>query len=373
MTVQDVCSAVDALAPPGLAFEGDRIGLLIGSPNAQVTRVLVTLTVDRQAFQKAHRLGAELIVAHHPIIYQPLAALRTDDPDTRLCLDLANAGIACFAAHTNLDVAPGGVNTVLAERLGLTDTSPLLPAPGANQVKLVTFVPESHLPAVRTAICEHGAGVIGDYTHCTFSAPGVGTFLPGEKARPFSGGKCAVNEEPEQRFEVLVTRARLSEVLAALKQAHPYEEVAHDIVQLENRDPDIGLGRRAVLPRATTLGAFARHVQAALKVPHVRMVGPSKQRVKAVGVLGGAGGSEVHAMPGGLDVLVTGDLGYHDALAAQSRGLGVVDAGHSGTEKWVVPGLAKYLRGKFKKLRVSTHVERDVFHAVQGRPGRGRA
>lgn len=364
MKVRDVSRAIEELAPAGWAYSWDRSGLAIGSPEALVDRVLVALTVTRKTVQAAKRVRANLLVVHHPPIWEPLGALRTDDPATRLCLDLVEAKISCYAAHTNLDVAPGGVNTVLAERLGLVDTGPLLSAPHATQVKLVTFVPESHLAAVRDAVCSQGAGVIGEYAHCSFSSPGTGTFLPSGRAKPFSGAKHRVNEEPERRFEVLAPKARLTGILAALETAHPYEEVAYDIVTLENRDTAVGLGVRGRLPAPLGLDAFAKHVRKTLEVDHVRLCGARKRRVQTVGVIGGAGADEISNVPHDLDVLVTGDVRYHDALAAESRGIAVVDAGHAGTEKWIVPVLAQHIRRTCKGVRVSTVSEPDAFRLV---------
>ncbi|MBM3289177.1 MAG: Nif3-like dinuclear metal center hexameric protein [Candidatus Hydrogenedentes bacterium] len=364
MTVQDVCDVVDALAPPGLAYSWDRCGLHTGDPEDDVRCVLVALTVTREAFNAARRARAQLIVAHHPLIWEPLKTLRADDPHTRLCIDLAQSGIACYGAHTNLDVVPGGVNTAIAERLKLRDVSPLLPAPQARQVKLVTFVPASHLEAVRNAVCAAGAGAIGDYTHCSFSAPGTGTFLPNERTDPFSGRKFIVNEEPELRFEVLVAKARLADTIAALKAAHPYEEVAFDVVVLENHDASIGLGAKGHLDRVVTLNAFAKLARRALGAKFVRVVGAADARVHSVGVIGGSGGGEIARVPGTVDVLVTGDVDYHAAQGAQSRGLALIDVGHAAAEKWIVPTLAAYLKPRLKKVRVVTYMEPELFRVV---------
>jgi dinuclear metal center YbgI/SA1388 family protein len=277
---------------------------------------------------------------------------------------LAADGIACYGAHTNLDVAPGGVNDVLAERLGLVEPRVLFPAREAEQVKLVTFVPAEHVAAVREGVCEAGAGVIGDYTHCTFSSEGVGTFLPGDGTNPFSGRKGAVNEEPERKMEVLVPKARLGRVLRALFKAHPYEEVAYDVVPLANRDETVGLGRRGRLPEEMPLGRFAEHVCKRLATPHVRVVGDADRAVSTVAVLGGAGGGQLARVPAGVDVTVTGDVGYHDAAAAIERGQAVIDAGHAATEKWVVPALVTYLQGQLPEVVFTAYDEPEVFQAV---------
>jgi len=364
ITVQDICDAIETWAPASLAYEWDKVGLSIGNPRAQVTRVLACLTVTRDTYRAARKAGAQMLVSHHPLIWEPLKALRPDLPHTRLCLDFVQAGIACFAAHTNLDAAPNGVNAALAEALGLRTVRPLLPVPHARQVKLVTFVPDTHLARLREALSEAGAGVIGSYAHCSFSTPGTGTFRPGNSTNPFSGTKGAVNEEPERRFETLVPKSRLAGVLDALFAAHPYEEVAYDIIPLENRDPAIGLGMRGALERTMSLDGFARRVCKALALDHVRIVGAAKTRVRHVAVLGGAGGAEVNALPDDIDVYVTGDVKYHDAQAALDRGLAVIDAGHAGTEQVIVPVIARYLRGRFEALKVTTFEEPVCFRVL---------
>lgn len=366
ITVKDVCAAMDAWAPPSLAYDWDRVGLSIGVPGQRVRGVLTCLTLNRGAFAAAKKAKADMIVSHHPLIWEPLKALRTDDPHTRLCLDCAQARIACFAAHTNLDAAQGGVNDVLARALGLEDLKPLFPLHRPGPVKLVTFIPGPHVAKVRDAVSAAGAGVIGDYTHCSFSAPGTGTFLPGNAASPFSGKKGKVNEEPEHRFETLVPKARLAGVLAALFDAHPYEEVAYDLVALENQDPALGLGRVGSLPTPLPLADFAAHVNKALKLKHLRYVGAARKRVKTVAVFGGAGGGEAAQVPEGIDVFVTGDVKYHDADTAAARGLAVIDAGHAGTEKGIVPAIAAYLRKQLPGVSVRAFVEPELFNVVKG-------
>lgn len=360
-TVRDICEALESWAPPGLAYSWDRIGLSVGDPEATVNRVLVCLSVTRDAFAAARKAKAQMIVSHHPLIWEPLRTLRADNPHVRLCLEIAATGIACFAMHTNLDVVADGVNRVLGEAIGLRDMRPLLPVAQAVMVKLVTFVPESHLATVRDAVSAAGAGIIGNYTHCSFSAEGIGTFFPGDAANPFSGQKGKVNEEPERRFETLVPKARLGRVLAALFAAHPYEEVAYDIVMLENADPLAGLGVQGTLERAQPLDSFAEHVRDALKLEHLRVTGPGKQMVRRVAAIGGSGGGQMEAIPHDVDVLVTGDVGYHDALAAQERGLAVIDAGHAGSERPILEAIKRFLAGRLSGVRVSVYEEADCF------------
>lgn len=364
ITVNTICQSMDAWAPQSLAYEWDKVGLQIGEPGTPVKRVLACLTITAAAAAKAEQWGADMIVAHHPIVFSALKTLRTDDPHTRLCLRLAARNIACFAAHTNLDVVPGGVNDLLAETLGLQEIVPLIPSPKAGQVKLVTFVPETHLASLREALCQAGAGVIGDYMECTFSSPGTGTFRPGDGTNPFSGSKGNLNEEPELRFETLVAKAILPQVLKALRAAHPYEEPAYDIVPLENRDKRFGLGARGTLGRPMALRDFAESVRADLKLGHVRMVGDPRRKVQHIAVCGGAGGGEIPAIPRDIDVFVTGDLKYHEADAAQERGLALIDAGHDGTERNIATAIARYLKKEIPGLETKAFIEPEIFQPV---------
>jgi len=367
MKVADVIQVMDAWAPPALAYSWDKAGLATGSPDARVTGVLTCLTVTRAAFAAARRVKANVIVAHHPLIWDALTTLRRDDPRAALCVDIAAAGIACYSAHTNLDVVMDGVNHALAGRLGLRETCTLFPVPHAEQWKLVTFVPETHLAAVRDAVCAAGAGGIGKYTHCSFSAQGTGTFKPLADAKPFAGQKLRVNEEPERRFETIFPKHALTAVLAALRASHPYEEIAYDLVKLQNQDPNVSLGLRGALAKPLALGAFSELVRKKLGIAHVRVTGDLKRKIRTVAVMGGAGGSSAADVPGDIDVFVTGDVKYHEAVDAAERGLAVIDAGHHGTELPIVSLTAAHLKSKLPKLRVSTYLEPDPFVAVTGK------
>lgn len=364
MIVRDVLGHVDDIAPQGFAYEWDRVGLRIGNLDARVRRVLVTLSVTRAVFDKARKLKADVVVAHHSPIWEPLKTLDLSDPDTKLWVDFAAANIACIGAHTNLDVAPGGVNDVLAERVGLTERRPLFPTPHVGLIKIVTFVPESHVDRVRTAMAEAGAGVIGDYAYCSFNSLGEGTYVPASTANPYSGTRGTLNREPESRLEMQAHAARQGAIIAALQATHPYEEVAYDVYSMENHDARIGLGVIGTLEKGMNGQSFAEHVRVALGAQHVRVAGPRPRSVHRVAVMGGAGGSHIGRVPEGIDAFVTGDVGYHEAQLAEARGLFVVDAGHNPTERWIVPVLAKQLRRRLKGIPISVFNERDPFTAI---------
>jgi len=360
--VSDVKRVMDAWAPPAWAAPWDRVGLQAGRPDQEVAGVAVCLSVTPAVVAGARAAGADMIVAHHPLIWDPIRALRTDDPQVRMCLDIAAGGMACLVAHTNLDAAPGGVNDALAAALGLENTKPLFAADEARQVKLVVFVPESHLARVRDAVGAAGAGVIGGYTHCSFSTAGTGTFLPGPGTKPFSGETGKVSEEAERRFETLVSKPRLGAVLRAMFQAHPYEEIAYDVIPLENTDSSVGLGRVGELPETVDGAAFVEHVRKCLAPAPLRAVFPGTgRRVRRVAVLGGSGGDQIARMPSDVDAYVTGDVKYHDALSAQARSLLVVDAGHHGTEIPVLPGIARRIGAALEGVSVTVINGTDPF------------
>lgn len=363
-SVGDVIRVMEAWAPPGLAYEWDRIGLTLGQPDAPVRTIMTALSVTAEAAQAAVKAKADLVVSHHPLIWDALKRIRTNDPAHAPLVTLLRAGIHSFAAHTNLDICQNGVNDVLAAAVGVKNTRPLFPVKHAPWLKLVTFVPESHLDAVREAVSRAGAGEIGAYTDCSFSTPGVGTFLPGKSTSPYSGEKGKVNEEPERRFETIVQRALLGRVLEAMFSVHPYEEPAYDLIKLENPDPGAGIGRVGHLDRILGAKSFAERVRKGLKVSHVRLIGDAKKKIGTVAVLGGAGGSQIADVPQGVDAYVTGDVKYHEAQLALDRGLVVIDAGHHGTERGIVPVMADRLRAALPGVKVAAYAEPDPFVAI---------
>ena len=359
VTAGQVLLWIEELAPGLLAEEWDNVGLQCGNLSREVTRVMTALTVTRGVVEQAAQRGAELVVAHHPVIFRPLARIDAQSPPGAVVHELVARGIACIAAHTNLDAAPGGVNDGLARRLGLRGAAPLIPSPGARVDKLVTFVPPEHADAVRDAIARAGGGEIGEYTHCTFGALGVGTFIPGDAASPFIGSRGSLSRVEEVRLEAVLPRRVRRAAVAGLRAAHPYEEVPIDIYPLEDaQDPKAGIGRIGHLPEAMSVEEFLAHVQKSLELARVRAGGARPERIERVAVVGGSGGSFVsRARALGADALVTGDVDYHDADLARSLGLLVVDAGHFGTERHVPLDLAAYLAARANEQGVLLEVE----------------
>lgn len=356
---QTIIQTLEQLAPKRYAIPDDKIGLQLGSLNKAVEHVLVTLDVTDDVVEEAIALGVDLIVAHHAIIYRPLQQLNFDTPAGKLYEKLIKNNIAVYIAHTNLDVAVGGVNDLLAEALGLNRLSILEEVYTDRFVKLAVFVPHSHADAVRQAVFAAGAGDIGEYSQCSFNIEGTGTFMPSEGTTPYSGTQHVLSQEQEVRIETIVPQSLQRKVVQAMIKAHPYEEVAYDIYPLELAGKPYGLGRVGYLPNRTerhTLRELVEQVKNAFDVQTVRVVGDLEREVNKVAVLGGSGSRYVrHALFAGADVFITGDIDFHTAHDALAAGLCIIDPGHH-VEKMMKQPLADYLQRQLAEKKYKTKV-----------------
>ena len=334
MFVRDVIAAVDRLAPFDLAESWDHVGVQVGAPGDEVHRVLVALEVDDAALDEAARRGCDLLLVHHPLIFDPLARLSDDTEAGRLALRAARGGVAVIAAHTNLDKARGGIADVVAGMLGLKATAPLAPA-AADSLKLVGFVPADDADLVRKAMFAAGAGVIGEYEHCSWAVAGQGTFFGREGTTDPAAGVAGRDEAVDElRLEVIFPRRLRRRVTGAYVAAHPYEEPAFDVYPVENEVASLGLGRVGELPAAVPLAAFAAEAAAVLHLPSLRYAGDGERLVKRIAVLPGSGAEAIaRGVAQVAEVLVTGDVKYHEARAAQAQGLALIDAPHGAVEQ----------------------------------------
>lgn len=350
----EVIGLFEQFSPKAYAMEGDKVGLQIGRLNKPVEKVLIALDVLEEVVDEAIAENVQLIIAHHPLIFRPLQKIATDHKAGRVIEKLIKHDIAVYAAHTNLDVAKGGVNDWLAEALRLRDTEVLVPTYEVKLKKLVCFVPEENADELRLALGNAGAGAIGNYSHCTFSANGIGQFLPGDGTNPHIGSQGKLEKVKEVRIETIFPENIEKKVVSAMIKAHPYEEVAYDIYPLENKGETLGLGRIGYVDEMS-LAQFAEYVKQALDVPTVRVVGEMNTPIRKVAVLGGDGNKYyMSAKFKGADVYVTGDLYYHVAHDAMMEGLSIIDPGHN-VEKVMKAGVAQTLANmcKEKGLEVS--------------------
>ena len=340
----DIMAELELLAPKHLAEDWDNIGLLLGNPEQDIHKVLVTLDVDQAVVAEAIKTGANMLVSHHPLLFKGITSIRTDSAAGSMLATLLKNDIAVYAAHTNLDSAAGGVNDVLAQKLNLQGVVPLSTVYQEKLHKLVVFVPASHLEKVRTAMTEAGAGHIGNYSHCTFQTQGIGTFLPLAGTAPFIGEQDKLEFVEEYRLETIIPAKIRSQVISAMIAAHPYEEVAYDEYLLLNAGARSGLGRVGNLSEPMPLAIFVAEVKKALGIHSLKAAGPGSAVISKVAICGGSGAGLVkNALKAGAQVLVTGDVKYHDAQAAVAAGLCIVDAGHFATEQPVVTRVVDYL------------------------------
>lgn len=354
---QRVINLIDKFAPRRLAEQWDNPGLNIGSPSSDVNAVLITLDVNPQVVSEALSLGANLIISHHPLIFKPMKNIREDNPQGRLIYDIIRNGINVFSAHTNLDSCKEGVNQVLAELLGLKNIEVLNPDKPDTIYKLVVFVPESHLDQVREAVTGAGAGWIGNYSDCSFMIQGIGTFKPTEGCSPFIGQSGILEKTAEVRLETVLKENQVNRVVRAMIKAHPYEEVAYDIYPLLNDAGKLGMGRMGTLENDISFNELLDLVKKALNLSVLKYGGDPMQKVKKVAVCGGSGGSFIHkASFAGADILITGDLKYHEAQDALALGLKFIDAGHFATEVPVLKRVNDYLSNCFASEGISVPV-----------------
>jgi dinuclear metal center YbgI/SA1388 family protein len=359
-TIADLSAAMEAIAPRRLAQDWDNVGLLAGDPAARCTRALLCIDMTPAVLDEARRLTCEAVVAYHPPLFRPVASLRADADGTEaLVFHAIASGIAIHSPHTALDAADGGTNDVLAALCGLRDTEPFTFVDAAPPgCKIVTFVPPANLDAVTDAMFAAGAGRIGAYEKCSYRLAGRGTFFGTDETNPAVGQKGRLETVDEIRVEMVAPTPRLPEIVAAMTAAHPYETPAYDVYPLAPLQTR-GIGRVGNLPAKTTLATLARSLKAKTKSRVVQIVGEPKQRIRRAAVCAGAAGRLPleHPRSADADVIVTGEIHHHDALACRRLGKGAIALGHAESERPVLPVLAKRLRAALPALdvRISKH------------------
>lgn len=332
-------AGIARFAPWQKAAPWDPVGLQLGDPSAVATTVAVCHEVTDAVLGAVESSPPSLLVSYHPLLFRPTTQMVAGSGPTGRAFRLIRAGVGLVIAHTNFDVAPGGASDALADSLSLENVKGFGPLETPESVKIVTFVPEAAADHVLEAVVAQGAGVIGNYSHCSFRAAGTGTFIPNEVANPSSGEKLKLNREPELRLEFSVARTREAAVIAALVDAHPYEEPSYDVY---DRRGEAGLlGRVGTLGKPLGVGDFAADLQQRLGPCALRVAGDEARRIQRIAVIPGSGSDFIAAAANvRADALVTGDLTHHRVREAFDRGLVVFDPGHAPTER---PGLQRLL------------------------------
>jgi dinuclear metal center YbgI/SA1388 family protein len=348
MRLPALLRVLEALAPLRLAEPWDKVGLQVGRARATapVRRALLCIDLTEPVLAEALRLRTQLIVTYHPLLFDPLKSVTNGDGKGRIVLAAASRGLAIYSPHTALDAVDGGLNDWLSDGLGGTRRRPIRPTPAAGQCKLVTFVPQAHVDRLRRALSDAGAGVIGHYSQCSFESDGRGTFLGDDTTKPAVGRRGQLERVPEVRVEMVLPQSSVAAVVAALRDAHPYEEPAFDLVPLLT-DPTAraaasGAGRVVTLDKPVTLAELTRRVKRRLKVRTLEVAAGDGRPIRTVGLCAGAGGSLL-AEAGPIDAYLTGEMRHHDVLAATTRGTAILLAGHTQTERPYLPTLRRRL------------------------------
>lgn len=343
--LQDLIGLLNSHYPQSLAEDWDNVGLQVGDPKQQIHKVMIALDPTPSTIQSAIAQQCQALITHHPLIFKPLKKISPDNETGQILFATIRNNLSIISVHTNLDHAADGLNDWLAHTLHVKQPKPLRIAKPGDLIKLVVFVPPEAAEMLALTLFNAGAGHIGRYDQCSFQHEGVGSFRALEGCSPYIGTVGAQEKTTEIRLETIVPRALVNRVVAKMVKAHPYEEAAYDLIPLENQRCDIGLGRIGTLAEAKTLTQFANSCKQQLGCDGLRLVGDPDTKIAKVAVCGGSGAMLIHeAARQGADVLVTGDIKYHEAQTALSLGICLIDAGHFSTEQLMATALAEKLQ-----------------------------
>ena len=351
MKLKEICSYLDTVVPISFQESYDNSGLQIGDPENEINSVMISLEVTENVLDEAISHNCGLIITHHPLIFSPVKKLIGRNYVEKLLFRAVKNEIAIYSSHTNLDILKDGVSRKMASKLNLRNIQVLSPLKN-HLLKLVTYIPKDHLDNVRDSIFKAGAGVIGNYDKCSFSVGGAGSYRGGEASAPFAGEKGKLHFENEIRFETIMLSHLKDQVIRALLDSHPYEEVAYDIFSLENEYNNAGLGCVGELPEPMEEHEFLKRLSAIFEARSVRFSKLREKKINKVALCGGAGiGFLNDAFKSGADVYVTSDMKYHDFFNAENRIL-LVDIGHYESEKFSTEILYDLIIKKFPTFAV---------------------
>ena len=353
-TVRDICNHLKLIAPLNLAEDWDNVGLLLGDDASEVSRAITCLTLTSEVAAEAVRCKANVIVTHHPVLFKPIKQITSSNAEGRTLLTLLRHGIAVYCPHTAWDNSASGINQQLAELLNLKEIAPLRRRAVADQVKLVTFVPETHVEQVRDALWNAGAGVIGNYRQCSFNLRGTGTFFGTDGSNPAIGQSGKLESVEEVRVEVVCAAKLLDKALVALRAAHPYEEPAVDVFSVKAVANDSGSGRVGTLREPMTMHDLNCKIAEQLRQPEIQFVGDPAMQIERLGIACGAAAEFLRdAHRAGCQALLTGEARFHACLEAKELGLGMILPGHYATERFSMEVLAKRLSHQFPNVVVT--------------------
>jgi len=334
--VDQVLQMMGEIAPVGLAEDWDNVGIQVGNTGEDVENVLLALDLNSDVLEEAKANNCGLIITHHPLIFNGIKSINSQSETGRLIMELIKNDITLFSAHTNLDIAEGGINDYLADKLKLKELDKLSITEKKDYYKLVVFVPEEGLEAVKEAVYNNGAGRIGNYSHSGFSVQGTGSFKPLEGSEPFLGEKHKVNEVAEYRLETIIKAEDADKISRKILKAHPYEEPVWDLYKIQNMYQEIGLGRIGYLEKSKKYEDLLAEIKDIFSLDNLRYTGDKGRDIKKIALCSGSGADFIKAAAfNGADLYLTGDVKYHEAQLAEELDMALIDFGHYGSEKFV--------------------------------------
>lgn len=347
--INDIIGHLENIAPSSYQESYDNSGLLTGNRSWEVTGILISLDCIEKVVDEAIEKGCNLIVAHHPIIFGGLKRLNGANYVERTVIKAIKNDVAIFAIHTNLDNVHTGVNAMISEKIGLINTSILAPKSGKLS-KLEFFVPNEHTEKVLEAIHQKRAGMVGNYENCSFKVNGTGTFKPNDQAKPSIGANQNQEHVEEDRVEVIYPTHLEGKIIAALRKAHPYEEVAFFSINLNNQNQEVGSGMIGELNSELSPDEFLDHLKKSMALECIRYTNTEKKAIKKVAVCGGAGSFLLkRAKSLGADAFVSADFKYHEFFDAEDK-IMIADIGHYESEVYTKELLDRFLREKFTNI-----------------------
>ena len=368
MKLTAVIPVLERIAPPALAEDWDNVGLLVGERSRNVRRALLTIDLTAAVFAEARSKKIDLIIAYHPPIWDPIKKIVAGEGAVPLLYDVIRSGMAVYTLHTGLDAAPGGINDVLAEIVGIADPQPLqrLTPTDSPFCKLVVFVPAADIDKVSEAVFAAGAGRINDdsnYSKCSFRSAGRGTFQGDDKSSPAIGRPGSFEQVDEIRFETVVPTAKLAPVIKAMLAAHSYEEPAYDILPMLSAPAGLGLGRFGELDQPVAVQPLLQKIKKTLKTNAVGLIGPQRRQIKRAAVSAGSCGSVLRrVIHHQCDFYLTGELKHHHALELSEAGVTTACVSHAVSERVILPRLARKLRREFPAVDFTVSgKDRDPF------------
>lgn len=333
MKLKTLIKKIESKYPLNLAYDWDNVGLLVGDFDLEINKVMVSLEANENVIQEAIKNNVDLIVTHHPFIFKKINKINTGDLKGRLIHKLIKNDVALYSMHTNFDIAFDGLNDYFMEVMGFENVKILEVTNSEVLYKLAVYVPITHIDIVKDALGKSGAGHIGNYSHCSFSSEGKGNFRPLEGSNPFIGSNGEIETVEEVKIETIVPQKILGGVISKMISVHPYEEVAYDLYKLENKGDSVGLGRVSKLDTEINLEELCNLIKEKLDMKHIRVVGNLDTKINKVAVVTGSGSDMVKkAQRSGAEVLISGDVKYHEAQDILEMGMCLIDCGHFESE-----------------------------------------